>query len=123
MKKRLVRLFSFIYTVSIFQTPFANAGLNEFTQIDSFDNWTIEQKLDSETKDISCRASMNGYGTWYGDKIRLNQDDDLFYPKGSSKKKSQDSIPLKKLRIALKKCRSGLIYLPGLNNSNDLDLS
>ena len=123
MKTRLLRLFSFIYPLAFFQIPFANAGLNKFTEIDSFDNWTIEQKFDSETKDISCRASMNGYGTWFGDKIRLNQDDDLFYPKGIPKENLRVSMPLKKLRISLKKCRSGLIYSPVLNNSEDSDLS
>jgi len=122
MRMRLIRLFS-LFTLSVFHISFANAGLNKFTEIDSFDNWIIEQKLDFETKDISCRASMNGYGTWFGDRISLNQDDEIFYPKGILRQTLPDNLPLKRLRIALVKCRSGLLYLPDLNNSEELDLS
>ena len=114
MRMCLVRFFPFIVSLSLVQMHSASAGLNKFTQIDSFDNWVIEQKFDSQSKKISCRASMIGYGTWFGEKVRFDNNENIVYPKEISLKTLPSGALLEKLKMRLKKCRTGLMYLPSL---------
>ncbi|WP_052043925.1 MULTISPECIES: hypothetical protein [unclassified Prochlorococcus] len=88
-----------------------HSGLNRFTEIDSFNNWIIEQKFDSETKKVVCRASMKGDGTWFAAKIRLNKNDEVLLPHGDSKHKEIELDDLEHVRSLLRKCRASLLYL------------
>ncbi|KGG11097.1 hypothetical protein EV11_0499 [Prochlorococcus sp. SS52] len=86
--------------------------MNRFTQIDSFGKWIIEQKFDSDRKEVFCRASMTGYGTWFGEKIRLGMNDEIIFPTDDSKKIVPNLTQIEIVRKLLDKCRAGLLYLP-----------
>ena len=47
------------------------------TEIDSFGKWIVEQKFNSEENKVYCRASMKGYGTWFGERIRLDDNGEV----------------------------------------------
>ncbi len=113
MHNRLSRVFA-IYLLAVFigEIPIAQAGFDHFTVIDSLGNWRIEQKFDAETKKIFCRAFVKGNGTWFAEKIRINQNDELIFPEGISFKDISSSNDVKKVRALLQDCRKGLFYLP-----------
>ena len=87
------------------------AGFNEFTRLDSYGDWIIEQKFDSETKKVLCRASMKGDGTWFAAKIRLNRNDEVLLPQGDAKDKKIELADVQHVRRMLRKCRASLLYL------------
>ncbi len=91
--------------------PIAQAGFDRFTVIDGFGKWRIEQKFDSETKQIFCRASLNGNGTWFAEKVRLNRKNELVIPEGVSVADEPNLNEVRKIRDLLEKCRKGLLYL------------
>ena len=88
------------------------AGLDKFTSLDAIEEWVIERRVDSLTNDVTCRASKSGYGTWFGSRIRLGKKNELLIPEGTSQIKFIDSEIINKVRGALERCRSGLIYVP-----------
>ena len=90
----------------------SHAGLDGFTYLDQIDAWQIERKVDSKTHKIICRASIPGYGAWFSQRIRLDQNDQLIIPSDISKFYSQKEISLIKVKRALKTCRAGMIYIP-----------
>ena len=113
MQNYLARVVA-IYMLSFFigEIPLVQAGFDHFTVIDSLGDWRIEQKFDAETKKIFCRAFLKGHGTWFAEKIRLNRNDELVVPKGSSLKDIPSLNDLSKVRSLLQECRKGLLYLP-----------
>ncbi len=104
------RIILSIFLFCAFHISFANAGLNKFTQIDSYKKWVIEQKFDLENDQVFCRASRKGNGTWFSDKIRLGKDDEVILPKDASIENYPSDDDLKNIHIALQRCRAGLIY-------------
>ncbi len=88
------------------------AGLDKYTFLDKIGDWTVERKYDSEDNDILCRASILKYGSWFGARIRLNQDDLLVIPKSLKSKNKISKLDLEKVKKTLEICRSGLFYLP-----------
>ncbi len=90
----------------------AHAGLDKYTYLDKIENWTIERKVDSKSKDIFCRASIFDNGTWFGSRIRLNKDDEIIYPMEVLKKTTPSKQTITTLKKALKACRAGFIYSP-----------
>ncbi len=107
----LKKILLFNFFLSLFQISFVKAGYNQFTEIDSLGNWSIEQKFDSEKEVIECRASKYGYGTWFGERIRLDNNNQLIIPKDLNEGLVEVDLYLDEVRAALKNCRSGLIYL------------
>ena len=53
------------------------AGLDKFSYLDKVQDWIIERKVDSITQNLSCRASIPLYATWFGSRIRLDKEDVL----------------------------------------------
>ena len=95
-----------------FQGYAVQAGLNQFTEIDSLGKWSIEQKYNPEDNKVECRASMKGYGTWFGERIRLDENGELLIPENALYKNKADIFSsLIEVRIALSNCRSGLLYI------------
>ena len=94
----------------IFPCNFSRAGLDQYTRIDIIDNWIIERKIDPSTGGISCRASMRGYGTWFGARIRLNSANELLVPEELSQKQLPDKQTLENIIKAVERCRESLIY-------------
>ena len=112
MKVILSRLFIWVSISQIFYTTKVISGLNQFTEIDSFGKWTIEQKFTPEENKIECRASIKGYGTWFGARIRLDGNDEVLIPEDVLYKNKFDiSDSLIEVRKALLSCRSGLLYI------------
>ncbi len=103
--------FASIFAWALFLTPFANAGFNTFSKIDTYEKWIIEQKFDSEKNEIFCRASRKGYGTWFDERIRIDKNNELVFPTGITKKNYPSKALLKKILISLENCRSDLLYL------------
>ena len=93
-----------------FQGHVIQAGLNQFTEIDSLGKWSIEQKFNPEDNKVECRASMKGYGTWFGEKIRLDKNNDVIMPPGSLSENYPSQEDLEEIKELLKKCSSGLFY-------------
>ncbi|KGG23220.1 hypothetical protein EV09_1968 [Prochlorococcus marinus str. SS35] len=55
---------------------------------------------------------MTGYGTWFGEKIRLGMNDEIIFPTDDSKKIVPNLTQIEIVRKLLDKCRAGLLYLP-----------
>ncbi len=112
MKVILWRLFLLSSISQIFYTTKVISGLNQFTDIDSFGKWTIEQKFTPEKNKIECRASVKGYGTWFSERIRLDGNDQLLIPEDALYNKKTDIFDyLAEVRKALLNCRSSLLYI------------
>ena len=103
-----------IYMLSFFvgDIPFAQAGFDHFTVIDSLGKWRIEQKFDAKTKQIFCRAFLKGNGTWFAEKVRINWNDEFIVPEGDSLREIPSLNDLREVRGMLQECRKGLLYLP-----------
>ncbi len=112
MQKHLSRVVSiYVLTIITFDISMVSAGFNHFTVIDLFGKWNIEQKFDSETKKIFCRAFVEGNGTWFAENVRLDRDDELVMPEGITSGDLPSMNDLREVRARLKKCRNGLLYL------------
>ena len=114
MKKRFIlrHIFICLFIFQPLQGITAQAGLNQFTELDSVGKWTIEQKFTPEENKIECRASIKGYGTWFGARIRLDGNDEVLIPEDVLYKNKFDiSDSLIEVRKALLSCRSGLLYI------------
>ena len=85
------------------------AGLNQFTEIDSYKEWIIEQKFSLQKNNISCRASKLGYGTWFGERIRLDKNGKVKFPEGIPFVSQPSEKDLEAIQSALEKCNSGLL--------------
>ncbi len=109
--RNLHKLVPILATICLFPRN-AQAGLDKFSYLEKIEDWTIERKVDSITKNISCRASILNHGTWFSARIRLDRNDKLVFPSGSIKKKKTSSSTLTILRRHLKACRTSLIYMP-----------
>ena len=92
--------------------PKAFAGLDEFSYLDKIDNWIIERRVDSLTNQVRCRASIPGYYSWFGGRIRLDKEDKLIIPNEFLETEITSPLTIKKIRSKLQICRSGLLYLP-----------
>ena len=92
----------------------ANAGLDSYTYLDKVENWTIERKVNSKDKSISCRASIPKNGTWFGARTRLNQSGEIVFPTQTVRKEIPSNETILSIKKALKICRAGFIYLPEL---------
>ena len=96
----------------VFQSPSIYAGLNQFTEIDSVGKWSIEQKFSHEDNKVECRASMKGYGTWFGERIRLDENGEVLIPQDVIYKNKSDVFSsLIEIRKALSSCRASLLYI------------
>ncbi len=112
MRFFLSRFALYASLLQAFQNPMIQAGLNQFTEIDSFGKWTIEQKFNYEKNKVECRASIKGYGTWFGERIRLDGNGQVLIPEDVSyKNKVEIFDQLIEVRKALSHCRSSLLYI------------
>ncbi len=103
---RLTALLIYLLIVS----KSAKAGIDNFTKIDKIDSWIIERRIDSKNQNISCRASIPSYYSWFGGRVRLNQKGDLILPDEYSKTDVPSEDLLDKVKAAIRKCEAGLIY-------------
>ncbi len=113
MQNLLVRVV-IIYVFSFFfgEIPISEAGFDRFTVIDSLGKWRIEQKFDSKTKQIFCRAFLKGNGTWFAEKIRINQNDEFMVPEGVLFRDIPSLDDVREIKSLLQECRKGLLYIP-----------
>ncbi len=113
MQNFFARFFA-IYLLSSFtgEIPFAQAGFDHFTVIDSLGKWRIEQKFDAKTKQIFCRAFLKGNGTWFAEKVRINRNDEFIVPEGVSLREIPSLNDVREVISMLQECRKGLLYLP-----------
>ncbi len=107
----MVVFFSGLFFYNFF-LPASFAGLNEFTELDYFENWSIERKVDLNNDLILCRASMPKHGAWFGARVRLDKDENIVIPDELSHYKLPKNYPVSRLRRSLRKCRESLIYSP-----------
>ena len=103
-------MFSFL-TIH-FSSKAALAGLGSFTELDRINGWLIERKVDLRTNKTRCRASIENTGTWFSDRIRLNEknEDELIIPTKHLSNKRINKMSLVPITDALKRCRSNLVY-------------
>ena len=112
MKNFLSKLFVSVCIFQAFQNQVVNSGLNQFTEIDSLGKWIIEQKFDSADGNVECRASMEGYGTLFGERIRLDVNDQILFPQDAIYRNDDEIFDsLIEVKKALSVCRSGLLYI------------
>jgi len=79
------------------------------------DDWLIERKVDLETNQIKCRASVPANATWFGARLRLGSNDELIKPVWVSiKEEALLDAKLTKVKNFLDDCRSGLLFLPDI---------
>ena len=104
--------FAFIATVTLCVPNVVFAGIDKFSYLDKIGDWTIERKINSLDQSVFCRASVNSNGTWFGSRIRLNESDELIFPKDMLGEDLLFDKRLDSVKIALKLCRESLIYFP-----------
>tara|TARA_B100001250_G_scaffold308317_1_gene270214 strand:+ start:301 stop:633 length:333 start_codon:yes stop_codon:yes gene_type:complete len=103
--------FFFILLIGCFTS--VNAGLNQFTDLVSVGEWLIERKIDLNTYEIKCRASIPSQANWFGARVRLGPNNELIKPIWISIKEEQLLFSkLSRVEILLNECRSGLLFLP-----------
>ena len=88
------------------------AGLDKYSYLDKVDDWIIERKIDSNTNQVFCRASLPKYGTWFSSRIRLDKNDELVIPYNLLGFDLEAPKIIKDIKSALKACRKGVLYLP-----------
>ena len=88
------------------------AGLNRYSYLDKVGNWTIERKFEPDREKISCRASILKERIWFGSRIHLNKDGEVFIPRDLVFKYIPNESIINNVKRALEACRSGLIYTP-----------
>ena len=102
-----------LWTLLIFSSSSANAGLNNFTNLIFVEDWLIERKVDLTINQTKCRASIPSNANWFGARVRLGPNNELIIPIWILVKSDQviDS-KLTKVKELLETCRSGLLFLP-----------
>ncbi len=103
--------FIFLIVALITFASSAEAGLDSFSRLDEIEDWSIERRVDSKTKNVRCRASIPNDYAWFGGRIRLDQNDELVVPHELSRVPPPGFDSLKKVKLALRACRSSLIYI------------
>ena len=99
-------------------TSQAAAGIDKFTALDRIKGWEIERRIDSETQNIRCRASIPNHYAWFGGKIRLSRSGALIVPDEFSNKTLPDEKVINRIKEALQECESGLIYKINIDDGN-----
>ncbi len=94
----------------MFSIP-VGAGPKKFSRLDKIGNWIIERSIDSSSGAVSCRASIPGFYTWFGGRIRLNNNGELLVPKEIRPKELPSPFMLAKVRSALELCNESIVYL------------
>ena len=103
----------FFLSLLISSYTYANAGLNNFTNLIFFEDWLIERKVDLTINETQCRASIPTQANWFGARVRLGPNNELIKPIWISVKADQVSdSKLAKIKELLVDCRSGLFFLP-----------
>ncbi len=105
---------SFFLALFIFNiTTSVNAGLNNFTDLIFVEEWLIERKVDINSNEIKCRASIPSQANWFGARTRLGTNNELIKPIWIVIKEDQllDS-KLARVKKLLNECRSGFLFLP-----------
>jgi len=99
----------------VFACSSVNAGLNNYTDLISFEDWLIERKIDLINNETKCRASIPDHANWFGARARLGPNNELIKPIWISVKEDQvlDS-KLVKVKELLDDCRSGVLFLPDM---------
>ncbi len=100
-----------IFLLSFYPRPLLS-GLDRFTPLDKVDNWIIEQRIDSRNYFVRCRASVASFYNWFGQSIYLDSKDQLVVPDEFADKKNKHDVSINKVKTALERCRSGVLYLP-----------
>ena len=110
----LMSRFKLIIFLILIQLPVkpVNSGLDQFTLLDSIDEWELERRFDSKDQSIRCRASVKGFGTWFGSKIRLDAENRLQIPRDVDKNKIPSERSIQKVKRALRKCSETFLYIP-----------
>ncbi len=86
------------------------AGIDKFTRLDRINGWDIERRIDSDTQEIRCRASIPNHYAWFGGKVRINNQGVFHVPEGVSKDDIPDKAAIREIIEAIKTCKKGLIY-------------
>ena len=102
----ILKLTSLLFSLGV------EAGMNKFTLLDRVDDWIVERYVDSSNNSIRCRASIPGVYSWFGGRIRLNEEGELVTPPGLPETEIPSQLTIAKLRKGLKACASSLIYIP-----------
>ena len=105
------KIFFIIVTIFFFPRG-VSAGLDSFSYLDKVEDWLIERKIDSLKETVYCRASILNHGSWFGARVRLDRNYELVFPPELSKKEIPSKSIIKRVKQALKICRSGFIYTP-----------
>ena len=87
------------------------AALDNYSKLDEIEDWIIERKLDSKTKEIFCRASLVKNGNWFSSRIRLDKNDELVFPDGLNSKLKIKEKTLSKIIYKLSLCRKDYLYI------------
>ena len=86
------------------------AGIDKFTKLDVIKSWEIERRIDSETQEVRCRASIPNHYAWFGGRVRMKDDGKLIIPDEFSSEKLPNEETVDLVRKALKVCKRGVIY-------------
>ncbi len=106
VSRQAVRLF-FLSLLIVFSSSHSSyAGLGVFTNFQKFEDWLIEKKIDPETNEISCRASMPKHGSWFGARVRLDSQDVLVFPEYLSIQYIPKQELIQRILKGLERCRS-----------------
>ncbi len=114
-KNSLLKVFSLALILSFFPVKLLYASINNYTTLVKIENWLIERKIDISRDQINCRASIPGYYSWFGNRIRLDKTDKLIVPEEFSEGEPTSLETLEKVKDILRKCRSSILYLPSTN--------
>ena len=103
----------FFLTLLISTFTSVNAGLNSFTNLIFVEDWLIERKVDLNSNETKCRASIPLHANWFGARVRLGPNNELIKPIWISVNADQviDS-KLSKIKELLDDCSSGLLFIP-----------
>tara|TARA_B100000700_G_scaffold320005_1_gene416433 strand:- start:1007 stop:1363 length:357 start_codon:yes stop_codon:yes gene_type:complete len=110
----LILVSCFFASSSLYPKP-ANAGLNKYTNLDEINNWIIQRRYDGANNRMSCRAYFKGYGTWFGERLRINNDNILIYPDNMKPGLYDNSQEVELVKVFLNRCRKSIIYTPYKN--------
>ena len=86
------------------------AGIDQYSPIEKIGIWLIERRIDLNNNSISCRASIPSTGAWFGERTRLNKDNDLIYSEGLNIIRDDETI-IVSVVSALEKCKSDFLYM------------
>ncbi len=89
----------------------SEAGLGYYSNLISVKDWVIERKIDVNTNEVKCRASVVRYGSWFSARVRLDRNNNLILPLRYSGISKPSDETLKEVKRSLKACEEGVFFL------------